>query len=113
MPNKNYFFPALSFSIVSSEALRPESKRLIMIKKIIKKFHFYLLDLEHFLEQYFTLSQFKRHFFLHEKDLSQIMQIFLGKLIFFFTLKDAYFLKIKKVQLFHRIFLEIRIRVLL
>ena len=90
---KTIFFPALSFSIVSSEALRPEDfLKINNDKKNNKKFHFLSSDLEHFLEQYFTLSQFKRHFFLHEKDLSQIMQIFLGKLIFFF-LKDVYFLK--------------------
>ena len=38
---------------------------------------------EHFLEQYFTLSQFNFHFLRHVKGLLQVRQIFEGKFSFF------------------------------
>ena len=50
------------------------SKILLFIKNYL---------LEHFLEQYFTFSQFNLHFLRHTKGLLQVGQIFVGKCSFF------------------------------
>ena len=55
---------------------------------------------EHFLEQYFTLSQFNLHFFLQTNGLLQIGQILEGKFCFF-ILTGFYFLKIEKMLQIH------------
>ena len=44
-----------------------------------------IIDPEHFLEQYFTLSQLSFHFFRQTKGLLQIGQIFVGRSNFFIT----------------------------